>query len=259
VVAAIVLMFVLLLAFLAVSYTPPLVGQENTNHSQPPIVEANPSPASLEWWTSNAINQINAQTQEAARQYLSNYYNTCGPTVVAMLTNYYRAQTKKTKDQITPADVLHDARSKLGYYTPPYNSGLLEFHNLRDLFGLYGIVQAYPDGDAWISFNDLVERVRKGNPAVVGMRYSYQGEDAQYLPSGGSGLYDHFVIVFSTAEENGKGFFWLFNPHPGKYLDEDSQAVPVKIGFDEFKRSWQLNDGSRKSEYGPAAFYRVKS
>jgi hypothetical protein len=262
VIAVVVMLIILMLVFFAYTNIPPGATAATLTRSQPPAAKAQPQPAqpaNLDWWTANAMNQMSSETQEVSRQYLSNYYNTCGPAVIAMLTTFYRSHAEKPGDRVTPAKVLRDARQELGYFTPPYNSGLLEFRNLRDLFGLYGITQIYPEGDSWISFDDLLKRVRKGTPAVVGMRYGYQGENARYLPAGGSGIYDHFVIIFGTTEVNGKNYFWLYNSHPGKYLYEDSDAVPVKISFDEFKQSWQLNDDSEYSDYGPAAFYSMGS
>jgi hypothetical protein len=206
------------------------------------------------WWPVNAQNQINGETQEVARQYLSNYYNTCGPAVVAMLASYYRAQGRGEK--VKTADVLRDARGQLGYYTPPYNSGLLDFDNLRAMLSLYGLTQAYPSGNNdLMSFGDLVEGVRQGNPAIAGMRYSYQGGDMRYVPSGGRGIYNHFVVVFAVTQVEGQDMLWVLNPHPGKYLVNDSDTVPEAYLPEEFMGSWALNNNSDYADYGHAAFY----
>jgi hypothetical protein len=207
------------------------------------------------WWFSNPVNQINSDTQEVARQYLSNFYNTCGPAVVAMLASYYLANSESGGGPLTTASVMHDARSKLGYYTPPYNSGLLTFKHLRAMLQLYGFEQTYPSGDnTLLRKEDLLERVRQGQPAIAGMRYKYQG-DWHFLPSGGRGLYNHFVVVIGIEEVGGLETLWVANPHPGKYLTRDEEAAPVRMSVDDFWQSWALKDGSAYTDYGHAVFF----
>jgi hypothetical protein len=214
-------------------------------------------PADPAWWPVNAQNQINQETREVAQQYLSNYYNTCGPAVVAMLASYFRAKTPGESEKVTTAQVLRDARNQLGYYTPPYNSGLLDFDNLGAIISLYGLSQVAPGGGSdLMSLDELVEGVRQGNPAIVGMRYSYQGTDMRYIPSGGRGLYNHFVVVFAVTQSEGQDYLWVMNPHPGKYLVNDSDAIPEAFRADEFKQSWALNNASDYADYGHAAFYQ---
>jgi hypothetical protein len=207
------------------------------------------------WWFDHPINQMNTDTQSIAQQLLSNHYNTCGPAVVAMLTNYFKSGKDDNLETITPADVLKDAHNMLGYYTPPYNSGLLTFQHLRSLLELYDLEQTYPAGkDSLLSLDELLERIRRGEPAIAGMRYSYQ-ENWLYLPAGGSGLYNHFVIIFALEEIGEEEFLWVSNPHPGKYLYEDHQAAPIRISVDEFWQSWALKDGSEQADHGHAAFF----
>jgi hypothetical protein len=207
------------------------------------------------WWFSNIVNQMNEETQVVARGYLSNYYNTCGPAVVAMLASYLLAQSEVGGGPITTAVVMHDARNKLQYYTPPYNSGLLEFKHLRAMLQLYGLDQVYPGGDSsLLAIEELLDRVRQGQPAIAGMRYRYQ-DDWGYRPSGGRGLYNHFVVVFGVEQVDGQDYLWVANPHPGKYLTSDTEAAPVRMSVDEFWQSWALKDGSENEGYGHAAFY----
>jgi hypothetical protein len=206
------------------------------------------------WWLGNTINQMNEETQAVARQYLSNYYNTCGPAVVAMLSTYLLSQGEQGGGPVTTASVMQAAREQLGYYTPPYNSGLLTFKHLRAMLELYGFHQAYPGEGSLIKIEELLERVRQGQPAIAGVRYSYQG-DWQYRPSGGNGLYNHFVVVFAVEQVDGHEYLWVANTHPGKYLTSDSDAAPVRMGIDEFWDSWALKDGSENTNYGHAAFY----
>jgi hypothetical protein len=207
------------------------------------------------WWFSNIVNQMNAETQAVARGYLSNYYNTCGPAVVAMLSSYHLEKSEVGGGPITTAVVMHDARNKLEYYTPPYNSGLLEFKHLRAMLQLYGLDQVYPDGNSSLmAIEELLERVRQGQPAIAGMRYRYQ-DDWGYRPSGGRGLYNHFVVVFGVEQVDGQDYLWVANTHPGKYLTSDTEAAPVRMSVDEFWQSWALKDGSENESYGHAAFY----
>jgi hypothetical protein len=207
------------------------------------------------WWFSNIVNQMNAETQAVARGYLSNYYNTCGPAVVAMLASYHLEKSEVGGGPITTAVVMHDARNKLEYYTPPYNSGLLEFKHLRAMLQLYGLDQVYPDGNSSLmAIEELLERVRQGQPAIAGMRYRYQ-DDWGYRPSGGRGLYNHFVVVFGVEQVDGQDYLWVANTHPGKYLTSDTEAAPVRMSVDEFWQSWALKDGSENESYGHAAFY----
>jgi hypothetical protein len=207
------------------------------------------------WWFSNIVNQMNEETQAVARGYLSNYYNTCGPAVVAMLASYLLAQSEVGGGPITTAVVMHDARNKLEYYTPPYNSGLLEFKHLRTMLQLYGLDQVYPGGNSsLLAIEELLDRVRQGQPAIAGMRYRYQ-DDWSYRPSGGRGLYNHFVVVFGVEQVDGQDYLWVANPHPGKYLTSDTEAAPVRMSVDEFWQSWALKDGSENESYGHAAFF----
>ena len=227
-----------------------------------PVIEpksvGDPS-SSLEWWAANAVNQINPETQEVARQYLRNSYNTCGPAVVAMLSSFYRAPLLGEEGRISTARVLRDAKRKLGYYNPPYNSGLLTFDHLREMLSLYGVEQAYPGGgDELMSLEELLEGVRQGKPAIVGMRYGYQADGWRYLPAGGSGIYNHFVIVFGVTVVDGQELLWLYNPHPAKYSYNDEDAAPVTISIAEFVSSWALNDGSENAERGHAVFFQMQ-
>jgi hypothetical protein len=208
-----------------------------------------------DWWFNHPINQMNPETQATSRQYLSNYYNTCGPAVVAMLVSYYRTGSSSPNAQVKTSEVLHEARSQLGYYTPPYNSGLLTFKHLRALLELYGLQQTMPaDYGSLLRLDELLERVSQGQPAIVGMRYRYQG-DWRYLPAGSNGLYNHFVIVFGLEQVGGEEYLWVANPHPGKYLYEDHEAAPVRMSLAEFWGSWALLDGTENAEIGYAAFF----
>jgi hypothetical protein len=207
------------------------------------------------WWFGNTTNQMNEATQAIARQYLSNYYNTCGPAVVAMLATFILGQREEGGGPVTTALVMQAAREQLGYYVPPYNSGLLTFKHLRAMLELYGIHHAYPEGEgSLLKIEELLERVRQGQPAIAGMRYAYQG-DWMYRPSGGSGLYNHFVIVFAIEQQDGQEYLWVANTHPGKYLTSDSEAAPTRMSIDEFWQSWAIKDGSENSDYGHAVFY----
>lgn len=212
------------------------------------------------WWTANSANQINSETQEVARQYLRNYYNTCGPAVVAMMASYYRTSAGSTEGRVTGADVLRDAKNILGYYNPPYNSGLLTFDHLRDMVGLYGLSQFYPQGEgSLLTLDEFLDGVRQGYPAIAGMRYGYQRDGWRYVPSGGRGLYNHFVVVFAVEQIDGQEHLWVYNPHPGKYLYDDSDAAPLTISVEQFNQSWALKDGSQYSGYGHAVFYQADS
>ncbi len=207
------------------------------------------------WWFANTVNQMNEETQAVARQYLSNYYNTCGPAVVAMLGTYLLAQSEQGGGPLTTAVVMHAARDQLGYYTPPYNSGLLTFKHLRAMLELYGLHQVYPEGGgSLLKIEELLEWVRQGRPAIAGVRYKYQG-NWDYRPSGGSGLYTHFVILFAVEQVDGQEYLWVANTHPGKYLTADSEAAPVRMSIDEFWQSWALKDGTENTNLGHAAFF----
>lgn len=237
-----------------VSVEIPLEG-ENIPQAEAPAPAA---PIDLNWWNTNAINQMNMETQRIASKFLSNRYNTCGPAVLAMMANYYRSLIEGNTEKVTAGELIKAARNKLGYFYPPYNSGLLNFKGLRAIGGLVGLEQTYPqDGRALISIEDLLARVQAGEPAVVGMRYAYQGADKLYLPAGGSDNYNHFVILIAAFEDEGGLKLHVFNPHPGYSMTDDSQAVPSVMSLDEFVGSWALNDGSEYSNYGHAAFYRL--
>jgi hypothetical protein len=229
------------------------ISQPNIALAAEPLLPEFPNPA---WWFDHPTNQINAETQTVARQYLSNHYNTCGPAVVAMLASYYHSSNPGK--QVTTTDVLNNARTKLGYYTPPYNSGLLTFKHLRALLELYGLTQTHPSGNgSLIRFDELVELLRQGQPAIVGARYRYQS-DWRYVPAGSSGLYNHFVIIFGLEQIGGEDYLWVSNPHPGKYLYEDHEAAPVRISAAEFWQSWALKDNSDHADHGHAAFFGIK-
>jgi hypothetical protein len=228
--------------------------------SQPNVAFAaeSPSPAlpDPDWWFNHPTNQINAETQTVARQYLSNHYNTCGPAVVALLASYYHSSNPGT--QVTTADVLNNARNQLGYYTPPYNSGLITFKHLRALLELHGLAQTHPAGSgSLMTLDEMLELIRKGQPAIVGARYRYQS-DWRYVPAGGSGLYNHFVVIFGVEQIGGEDYLWISNPHPGKYLYEDHEAAPVRISAAEFWQSWALKDNSDHADHGHAAFFGGK-
>jgi hypothetical protein len=235
--------------------SPPASSQTN-----PPVADS-ALPASqvdAAWWSANAINQLNDDTQRIARKFLSNPFNTCGPAVLAVITNYWRAQAESSAERVTPGEVIKSARNQLGYFYPPYNSGLLDFKGLRAIGGLYGLSQAFPDSHrSLMTVEELLARVQAGEPAIVGMRYHYQGPERLYLPSGGSGGYNHFVIVFEALQENGQTSLRVFNPHPGYYLTGDEQAAPGLLTLEEFVQSWTINDGSEHSDYGYAGFFRL--
>lgn len=214
-----------------------------------------PAELGAAWWVSNAVNQLNAETQEISRDLLTNYYNTCGPAVIAMVVSYYRNQAGDASGKLSPADVLTDARAQLGYYLPPYNSGLLDFHNLDDLASYYGLQRVAPaDDGALLTTAELIEAVRQGHPAIAGMRYGYNGP--LYIPRGGSGLYNHFIVVFAVQEQDGQEMLLIVNTHPGKDLVDDADARPELITIEEFEGSWLLNDGSDSANFGYAAFYQ---
>lgn len=225
----------------------------------PLLVEAVPAPQpSLikdpAWWAEHAVNQLNLDTQEVSRAYLSNYYNTCGPAAISMVVTFYRSRPAGDGDRVTPADVLRDARSQLGYFEPPYNSGLMTFENLEALAALYGLRQANPDGRGdLLSLDDLLNGVRQGQPAIAGMRYGYSNN--LYLPAGGSGIYNHFIVVFGTQQVDGAEHLLVLNNHPGKYLVDDAEVRPELMSLDQFRQSWLLNDGSEDQDLGHAAFF----
>jgi hypothetical protein len=214
---------------------------------------AKPPPPSMDWWFDHPINQMNLETQAVARQLLSNPYNTCGPAVVALLASYYRSSNPD--GPVQTADVLQTAHNQLGYYTPPYNSGLLTFKHLREMLKVYGLMQTYPsENRSLVTLEDLLQRVRQGHPAIAGMRYRYP-DDLHYRPGGGKGLYNHFVIVFGLEQEDGEEYLWVSNPHPGKYIYEDNEATPVRMLLTEFWRSWALLDGTENANMGHAIFF----
>lgn len=206
-----------------------------------------------DWWFNHPSNQLNQETQAVARQLLSNPYNTCGPAVVALLASYYRSS--HPDGQVQTADVMQIAHNQLGYYMPPYNSGLLTFKHLREILKVYGLTQTYPsENRSLATLEDLLQRVRQGQPAIAGMRYRYQ-DDLRYRPGGGQGLYNHFVIVFGLEQEGGEEYLWVSNPHPGKYMYEDHEAAPIRILLTEFWRSWALLDGTENANLGHAIFF----
>jgi hypothetical protein len=256
--AAVALLIVLMLTFIAIRLEWPATQVAKEVVAMPPAVEQEQTAsfsADPGWWQAHAQNQINSRTFEVASQFLRNPYNTCGPAVVAMLASYYQAQGEDRGNPVVTAEVLRDAKNQLGYYQPPYNSGLLTFDHLREILGLYGVRQSFPKGsESILSFQALMERVRQRTPAIAGMRYGY-AEGGRYLPAGGRGLYNHFVIVFNASEEGGQEYLWVLNPHPGKYLTHDSDTVPVKMSVEEFQGSWMLNNGSEWADWGHAAFY----
>jgi hypothetical protein len=209
----------------------------------------------LDWWFDHAINQMNAETQTVARQYLFNPYNTCGPAVVSLLVNYYRAKFANSGEQITTSNVIKEANHRLGFFVPPHNSGLLTLNQLHIMLEMYGLQQAYPTQNSTLmTMEELLERVRQGQPVIAGMRYSYQ-DGWRYLPAGGSGLYNHFVIIVGLEQTDDQEYLWIANTHPGKYDHEDQDAVPVRVSVSEFWQSWALKDGSELADHGHAAFY----
>jgi hypothetical protein len=207
------------------------------------------------WWSQNAVNQINLDTQAVSREYLSNFYNTCGPAAVSMVVTFYRSQPGGTSDRVTTADVLRDARANLGFFIPPYNSGLLDFKKMSLLAEMYGLALANPSGRGYLmTLDELLEGVRQGTPAIVGMRYGYR--NGLYVPVGGSGIYDHFVIIFGTEVVDGQEHLLVLNNHPGKNLIHDEDVRPEQMSLDIFQQSWLLRDGSQYQNYGEAAFYK---
>ncbi|RPI81469.1 MAG: hypothetical protein EHM41_20595 [Chloroflexi bacterium] len=218
-------------------------------------VQAAPIAIDPAWWASNAVNQINLDTQSVSRVFLNNYYNTCGPAALSMVVSFYRSQPGGDGSRVTPADVLRDARSQLGFFIPPYNSGLLDFNNLSLLAGLYGLTPQNPGSSGYLlTLEDLLQGVRQGTPAIVGMRYGYS--NGLYVPMGSSGIYNHFVSVFGTQQVDGQEYLLVLNNHPGKYLVDDANVQPELMSLDQFLQSWLLNDGSEYQNYGHAAFYK---
>ncbi len=225
--------------------------------SRPEAAAPPAAPLDLSWWQANAVNQLNAETQRIALRFLSNSYNTCGPAVLAVMANHLRDRAGLAAERVTAGEIIKAARNKLGFFIPPYNSGLLDFKGLRSIGGLFGLVQTYPEGRSLMSLEDLLDRVRAGEAAILGMRYHYQGPDRLYLPAGGSGTYNHFVILIEALEQDGETLLRVFNPHPGYYLSDDAQAAPVLMSLEEFTASWALNDGSEYAGLGHAAFYSL--
>lgn len=225
---------------------------------EPPSVSVSPIAIDPAWWASNAVNQINLDTQSVSRSYLSNYYNTCGPAALSMVISFFRSQPGGYGSRVTPADVLREARSQLGFFIPPYNSGLLDFNNLSLIAGLYGLTPQNPGNSGYLlTLEDLLQEVRQGTPAIVGMRYGYS--NGLYVPTGGSGIYNHFITVFGTQQVDGVEYLLVLNNHPGKYLVEDANVQPELMSLDQFMLSWLLNDGSEYQNYGHAAFYKPGS
>ncbi len=259
--ATVVLLISLLLAFLVVGWEKPIVQIEVASNPAPPpaeVEQARAAPGDPGWWSTNGQNQINPKAFEVAQQYLRNAYNTCGPAVIAMLASYYREHNQGEGGRVTTARVLRDAREKLGFYAPPYNSGLLEFSHLREMARLYGLVQVSGGGESSLmSLDDLLAGLRQGNPAIAGMRYHYV-EGKRYQPAGGRGLYNHFVVVFHVTQEDGEERLWVLNPHPGKYLTSNDDVAPEALSLAQFSESWMLNNGTEYADYGHAAFYEYR-
>jgi hypothetical protein len=107
------------------------------------------------------------------------------------------------------------------------------------MLGLYGLVQASPDGGSSVmSLDELLGGLRQGNPAIAGMRYAYQN-DLRYMPAGGRGLYNHFVIVYQLDQADGQERLWVMNPHRQVSA---TACHPEPMSVEQFKRSWAFNN-----------------
>jgi len=210
------------------------------------------------WWIDNAFNQIAPDTYKTAGEVITNPYNTCGPTTLAMVINYYRSRSNDGLETVTPSDVILKA-AEMGLYTAPYvPSGLLGLPNLREIAGKFGFQQAYPeDRNVFIHFDDLIEQLKYGRPAIVGMRYDYDKQTGAYLPVPASDQkhINHFVIAFGlSTTDDGETLVWVLNTHPGRNMTENSDVLPTPMSTEVFKASWARNDDSSLSDYGFVLF-----
>jgi len=221
-----------------------------------------PLPADLEraqvdpiWWNENKINQINPETYQTAAELLTNPYNTCGPTTLAMVINYmYALRGMDPSAWVTPGQVMAAAK-ELGFYSPPDNDGLLTTNDLRAIAGKFDLKLAFPKGGGtFLPYETLFAEVKKGFPAIVGMRYSYDEATGEYRPAGDDAPVNHFVVLFGITDDG--NYFWLLNPHPGKGKNENAQVSLKLISFDAFRAAWANNDGSSVTDFGSAIFLR---
>ena len=207
------------------------------------------------WWNENKINQINPETYETASALLSNPYNTCGPTTLALVINYiYALRGPEAPAWVSPTQVMEAARG-LGFYEPPDNDGWMSADDLRAIAGQFGLKQVFPKGGStFLPYESLFNELKKGFPAIVGMRYAYDKATWEYRPVGDDSPLNHFVIIFGITDDG--NYFWLLNTHPGAWKQDNSEVSLKLIPFDAFKAAWAQNDGSALTDYGVAIFLR---
>jgi len=270
----------LLLILLAISAVPVYGWQENPPATTPePEATSTPVPCSYEtngicfrlvnstserpaidplWWKSNAINQINQQTLNTAIKLIDIPFNTCGPTTLAMMTNYLGTVHPRPEidHKVTPSEIMLIGYDRFGFYTSESKDGLLSLAALQNVAeNVYGLKQPYPeDKSLIISWDTMLEGLRMGYPAIVGARYTYDKE-SRYVFDLDALSTNHFIIVFGiVADENGNEWVWIVNTHPGKLLREDSDVTPMKISLDTFQKIWGSYDSILKEYDGQALF-----
>jgi hypothetical protein len=207
------------------------------------------------WWNENKLNQINPDTYALASQILSNPYNTCGPAALTMVMNFLtHVDNPASTSQYSIVDVLNVAQ-QMGYYKPPQNDGALGASDLRDIASKFGFKQVYPrDGGSFLTYTDFINQLAKGYPAIAGMRFAYDQNTGEYLPTTDPIPWNHFAVIFGFTDD-GK-FLWMLNPHPGIGLKADADVHLQLIQPAEFRAAWTKADGSEVSDYGQAIFLR---
>ncbi len=208
------------------------------------------------WWNNHKINQINPDTYTTASDLLTNPYNTCGPTTLALIINYiYYLRDPQSAPQVTANQVLLAAKD-LGYFKPPDNDGLLGAEDLRAIARQFGLSQRFPKGgDVFTTFDSFLNEVKKGFPAIAGMRFAYDKDTGEYLPTGDASVaMNHYAIVFGITDDG--NYFWVLNTHPGLGKKQDADVSLRLMTFDQFRASWAKNDGSEVNDYGVAIFLR---
>lgn len=220
----------------------------------PPETHQTEVPLPSEWWAENGYNQLSPDTVKTAAKLISNPYNTCGPTALAMLVSYYRASSPVLAGEpVTPAQVMKDVQ-KWGLYNPPNVSGTLGIEAMQFIARDFGLKPSDDQhSDVTISISRFLRLVRAGHPALAAIRYHYT-PSGRYVPTtDGNGTINHFVIVYGSTQVEGHEMLWVINPHPSASLKANSDVVPEMIDVADFQGAWRLSRWER--ETGLAVFF----
>ena len=207
------------------------------------------------WWNDHKLNQVDSKTFAYASAAIPNPYNTCGPATLALVVSYlYHLRAGDAARPVSTIDIMRMASTE-GLYDSAGGEGMLGLPDLRKIAVRFGIRQVFPkNGKMYIAFSQFTAELRKGFPAIAGMRYDYENKTGRYLPVGGQGSINHFVVVIGFTDD-GKSL-WVLNTHPG-IMERKNEDVRLGVmSVDDFRSSWARNDGSSLADYGNALFLR---